>query len=243
MHILSSLSNDYLGITHHDVCVTWWQEFLAYGFSNDPKCHNISSLYKQLLFNDIRGPSIPNGIELPPIQPNLADMLLAVKPTKETCLNYNVSTINLALRRSNFSDAEPNRTSFSGEEPTLTSNEDDDDFIGNPCNTQQETTLYSTNEDEDAAFVFPEVAPTVVRKESIPYSVLVPLAKELASILEGNCTVEELEQYKAMLSNCITKKKHEIMAQRGSANGSMVSSSVRSNKKQKTHGTKHMSFG
>ena len=61
-------------------------------------------------------------------------------------------------------------------------------------------------------------------------SVLVPHAKELASILEGNCTVEELEQYKAMLSNCIKKKKHEIMAQRGSANGSMVSSSVCSNR-------------
>ena len=137
-----------------------------------------------------------------------------------------------------------NRTGlFSCEEPTLTSNEDNDDFIGNPCNTQQETTLYSTNEDEDAALVFPELIPTVVRKESVPYSVLVPLAKELASILEGNCTVEELQQYEAMLSNCITKKKHEIMAQRGSANGSMVSSSVRSNKKLKTHGTKHMSFG
>ena len=52
--------------------------------------------------------------------------------------------------------------------------------------------------------------------------------------------MEELEQYKAMLSNCITKKKHEIMAQRGSANGSMVSSSVCSNKKLKTHGTKHI---
>ncbi|KAI2492022.1 hypothetical protein MHU86_22547 [Fragilaria crotonensis] len=177
------LSNDYLGITHHDVCVTWWQEFLAYGFSNDPKCHNVSSLYKRLLFNDIRGPSIPNGIELPPIQPTLADTSLAVKPTKETCLNYDVSTINLALRRSNFSDVEPNGL-FGCEEPTLTSNEDNDDFIGNPCNTQQETTLYSTNEDEDAALVFPELVPTVVRKESVPYSVLVPLAKELASILE-----------------------------------------------------------
>jgi hypothetical protein len=118
--------------------------------------------------------------------------LLAVKPTKETCLNYNVSTINLALRRSNFSDVEPNRTSFLGEEPTLTSNEDDNDFIGNPCNTQQETPLYSTNEDEDAAFVFPEVAPTVVRKESIPYSVLVPLAKELASILHQGSQISGL---------------------------------------------------
>ena len=44
--------------------------------------------------------------------PTLADTLLAVKPTKETCLNYDVSTINLALRRSNFSDVEPNRTFF-----------------------------------------------------------------------------------------------------------------------------------
>ncbi len=80
-------------------------------------------------------------------------------------------------------------------------------IIDNPCNTQQETNLYSTNE-EDAMFGFPELALPVVRKESIPYSVLVPLAKELTSILEGNCTVEELEQYKTMLSNCsITKKK------------------------------------
>jgi hypothetical protein len=44
--------------------------------------------------------------------PTLADTSLAVKPTKETCLNYDVSTINLALRRSNFSDVEPNRTFF-----------------------------------------------------------------------------------------------------------------------------------
>ncbi len=78
---------------------------------------------------------------------------------------------------------------------------------------------------------FPGLAPPVARKESIPYSVLVPLAKELASILEGNCTVEELEQYKEMLSNCFTKKKHEIMTQRGSTTGTMVSSRVCSNKK------------
>ena len=109
------------------------------------------------------------------------------------------------MRRSNFSTSVEENHSSQGEEPGLKSNEDNDDFIDNPCNTQQETNLYSTN--EDAMFVFPELAPPVVRKESIPYSVLVPLAKELASILEGNCTVEELEQYKAMLSNCIAKKK------------------------------------
>jgi hypothetical protein len=111
MHILRSLSEDYSGVTHHDVCVTWWQEFLAYGFSNDPKCREVSSLYKQLLFNDIKGPSLPNGIELPPIQATIVDASLAVKPTKETCLNYDVSTINLALKRSNFSIVEANHLS------------------------------------------------------------------------------------------------------------------------------------
>ena len=194
-----------------------------------------------MLFNDIKGPSIPNGIELPPIQQTLLDTLLEVKSTKETCLNYDVSTINLALKCWAFSGVEANQHLSQGEEPTLTSYGGNNDFIvGNPCITQHETTLYSTN--DDAMFVFPEITPTVVRKESIPYIVLVPLAKELASILEGNCTMEELEHYKAILANCITETKQKIMTQRGSSAGNMVSSSVRSNKKLKTHGTKHMSF-
>ena len=41
----------------------------------------------------------------------------------------------------------------------------------------------------------------VLMKLRAPYSVLLCLAEELVSILEGNCTMEELEQYKAMLSN------------------------------------------
>jgi hypothetical protein len=103
---------------------------------------------------------------------------------------------------------------------------------------------WASDNDEDSVLAFPGLAPPVARKESIPHSVLVPLAKELATILEGNCIVEELEQYKEMLSNFITKKKHEIMKQqRGSTTGTIVSSSVRSNKKLKTHGTKRMSFG
>jgi hypothetical protein len=102
MHVLCSVCNGYLGVTHHHVCLSWWQEFLAYGFSKDPKCHNLWYLYKQLLFHDIEGPSIPYGIELPPVQQALVDASLALKATKESCLNYNVSTINLALKQSNF---------------------------------------------------------------------------------------------------------------------------------------------
>jgi hypothetical protein len=75
-----------------------------------------------------------------------------------------------------------------------------------------------------------------------PYSVLVPLAKELSSILEGNCTIEELKGYQDMLSNMIVAKKRELNKEgnRPVLTGKMVSSSVHSNKRKKSHGTKHM---
>jgi hypothetical protein len=72
-------------------------------------------------------------------------------------------------------------------------NEENNNLLENPCKTQQETTLYSRN--EDLVLAFPGLAPPIARKESIPYSVLVPLTKELGTVLEGNCSVKELEQY------------------------------------------------
>ena len=84
---------------------------------------------------------------------------------------------------------------------------DDGDYAG-PCNTQQETYTYGDN----CMLVFPDHDKEVIRTEDTPYSVLVPLVKELASILEGNCSVEELQQYKAMLSNAIAKKKNELVS-------------------------------
>ncbi len=92
--------------------------------------------------------------------------------------------------------------------------------------------------------VFPDHDAPVIRTESTPHSILVPLVKELASILEVNCTIEELQEYKGMLSSAKTKTKkiklrnahHRTTA----STEKMVSSSVRSNKKLKSHGTKHM---
>jgi len=52
--------------------------------------------------------------------------------------------------------------------------------------------------------------------------------------------MDELERYKGMLADCIVRKKNEIrnQSQKTSA-GKMLSSSVTSNKKQKTHGTRY----
>lgn len=244
MHVLTSIDEGYAGITHHDVSVIWWNEFVKYAFSNEPHCRVISSLYQTLLSNDICGPSIPVGIELPPVMPNILDPLLVVKPTVETCVNYDVETINLALRQSRFNNFESNLCC--GDDFLLTGDDNDDyDQDFGPCDTQQETNTYGT---DDCGLVFPNIdSPQIAVRNDSPYGVLHPLLKELASILEGNCTVQKLTHYKDMLSNSIAKEKRELLeegdvAARALPSGKMVSSSVVSNKRHKSHGTKHMAF-
>lgn len=56
----------------------------------------------KMLFNDVRGPSLPDGITLPPpVAPNNIqnDSSLVIRQTKEICQNYKVQTI-LVLRHS-----------------------------------------------------------------------------------------------------------------------------------------------
>ena len=242
MHVLCSLQAQYAGITHHDVSVMWWNEFVKYAFSPDPNCQTISSLYHELLFNDISGPSIPTGIELPPIMPTILDASLIVKPTKETCVNYNVATINLALKQAR-SGATLDCNVFGDDDFLATGNDDDFSDFG-PCNTQQETNTYGSDE---CGLVFPDPVLPLQNLDS-PYGVLVPLVKELVGILEGNCTVEKLQHYKDLLSGAIATERKELSDQHHQRRvaklpaGNMVSSNVPSNKRHKSHGTRHMGF-
>jgi hypothetical protein len=164
-----------------------------------------------------------------------------VKPTKETCLNYNVATINFALKQSRCATLECNL--FGDNDFKLTGNDDDDFSDFGPCNTQQETNTYGS---DDCALVFLDpVVPPLLKHDS-PNGVLVPLVKELVGILEGNCTVKKLQHYKLSSSIAIEKKectdrRHQLGSSKLPA-GNMVSSSVHSNKRHKTHGTRHMGF-
>ena len=85
MHVLASLHEGDEEITHHDVSVTWWNEFARYTFSLDRGCQVISSLYQKLLFNDACGSSIPNEIDLPPVVQVIVDPSLVIKPAREVC--------------------------------------------------------------------------------------------------------------------------------------------------------------
>ena len=115
------------------MAVTWWKELIKYGFSTEPSCQKVSSLYHKLLFNDISGPSLPKGSELPPIRSNIIDLSFVTKQTKQTCVNYNLATINVALRRSSASNSR------------LTTLGSDDNEGGRPCNMQQETNTYGND--------------------------------------------------------------------------------------------------
>jgi MULE transposase domain len=236
MHVLSAISKDYAGITHHDVAVTWWKGFVKYAFNDVPG--PAPSLYQKLLYADTRGPSVPLEMELMPVNPVILDESLVCKPTKEMCLNYSVAAINRALSNSTFLGESTLGHAHDG-------GEHDDWYMdeGVPCSTQQETNTYG-EEDAIVSGCLVQTVPLVGTGGHMmtPYSVLVPLAKELSSILEGNCTIEELKGYQDMLSNMIVAKKRELNKEgnRPVLTGQMVSSSVHSNKRKKSHGTKHM---
>ena len=66
------------------------------------------------------------------------------------------------LSKSNFSSVKGNH-SLTVEGPSWTLNEEKNYFIDNPCNTLQETTLYSTN--EDCVLAFPGLAPQLLGKK------------------------------------------------------------------------------
>jgi hypothetical protein len=63
MNVLDSICPGYNGISHHDVSVMWWSDFNKYAFSTNPSEEQISTMYSELLFNDVRGPSIPEGMK------------------------------------------------------------------------------------------------------------------------------------------------------------------------------------
>jgi hypothetical protein len=80
-------------------------------------------------------------------------------------------------------------------------NDNDESFNLCPCNMQQETNTYGTDE---SLLVFPAAVDNshAVTMNNSPYGVRFPLLKELTPpILEGNCSVDRLSQYKDMLSN------------------------------------------
>ena len=99
LHVLCSVDTKYSGVSHHDVlAVTWWKEFLKYGFSNHPDHQHIAGLHTTLLLDVIKGPSLPISSVLPPVIISTITDPLVTKPPKEACLNYDTYSITYTLR-------------------------------------------------------------------------------------------------------------------------------------------------
>ena len=131
---------------------------------------------------------------------------------------------------------------------------DDNISFGGAFNTQEETYMCDTDSDAfPSARVFEitmnDIVPQrmmdittndIVPPKDTPYCVLAPLLKELTSILGVNCSGEKLGKYKRFLSESIAKETEELSSGKKTPSGNMISSSVRCNKRHKSHGTKHM---
>ena len=238
LHVLSSISKDYTGITHHDVAVTWWKGFVKYAFNNVPG--PAPSLYQKLLYADTFNPSVPLKMELMPVDPVILDESFVCKPTKEMCLNYLVVAIIRALSKSTFLGELTLGHGNAGDE--------DDSYMdeGVSCSTQQEETNPYGEEDDIVSGFLDQAVPLVGPGGHLmtPYSFLVrPFAKKFSTILEGNCTIEELKAgYQDVLSDMIVAKKRKLNKEGNQPvlTGQMVSSSAHSNNSKKSHGTKHM---
>ena len=80
---------------------------------------------------------------------------------------------------------------------------------------------------------------------SQPFMELNPTSKELCVLYKDNSTSVEIDSIQALMSDLITKKRTEIAARRSCLAGqpqvgTLIPSHVASNKRRKTHGTKHM---
>ena len=80
---------------------------------------------------------------------------------------------------------------------------------------------------------------------SQPFMELNPTFKELCALYKVNSTSLEIDSIQAFMSDMITKKRTEIVTRHSRLAGqpqvgTLISSHVVSNKRRKTHGTKHM---
>jgi hypothetical protein len=69
------------------------------------------------------------------------------------------------------------------------------------------------------------------------YAELIPLVKEMCAVADLDCTAEERDHCKEAIRALSTMLKRSRA--KGAPSGSMVSSSLKTNKRKTTHGTKH----
>jgi hypothetical protein len=86
-------------------------------------------------------------------------------------------------------------------------------------------------------------APLPATAAAGPYEQLNPVFKEYCSLFEDNCTQEEINKIESILTNKIVSKRATISSSAGTHRVErFVSSNAESNKRLKSHGTKHMTY-
>ena len=207
--------------THHDCSVRWWKSYYFYGLSSvSGDFVDRSTIYK--CFHLMKQREV-DGLTITPSQlielnelsvcDSVTDPDFLEDQDNPTCYNYcNIS----------YSDME-NITEYNDTIEGMTqlsSIRGDDEF--NSIIEDQEEDLQLVD----------------VQKVS-PYNYLIPAFKAMTSIMEGNCSQDELFEAERML-NCLTAKYKEKVTRNAGSNmykdSNLVSSNPQSSKKRRHHG-------
>ena len=243
MKVMTIIIPEFQGVSHHHVSVVWWTAFSKYAYcrqqnqSKNMVNNMMARLCERLHQHDIRGPSVEFvALSCVPIVEVIPDQY-AAKPIELSVLNKTEAQW-VAL----FRQRQGGRTSSTQYEKP-------------PTNMTQESVVYDDCDDNDddncttgAGGFFNDTLVSFRSNPSLPsqpFMELNPTFKELCALYKDNSTSVEIDSIQAFMSDMITKKRTEIATHHSRLAGqpqvgTLISSHVVSNKRRKTHGTKHM---
>ena len=248
-HILALLCNlqpQYQGVTHDDVNVFWWRDLQRYGISTLPE-HQTYKFWllelntRQLQGCGILGPQFPFPISstvsnAPLLGISKIQAQLFAKdfnsPAYKRCRNYTEDTAKAAIEKF---------------QSPLASGE----FVSVETNMRQETFISSNSSNEYEKFN--NVFVSMLEKKGMSlenhnktssWNAHVPTFKEICNLLDGKfCNEEDKKKFQIEMDKIHAKLLQRAAEQSNNQhnhNGRFVSSHIKSNKRKKSHGTKHM---
>ena len=220
-------SQEFKEPTHHHISVRWWNSFYQFACmsKNDKQFEALEKAIKILLFDEKDGlPVEAKWFNHLPIH-NEKDLPLDFETSEyPKCLNY--TFLKVEPEEMDLFENNPFSTNFSQDIQKY-------DEIETFCEEEFFENLFQDDDKNNIGLT----------NKLSPYSMLIDAFKEMTSHLEGNWTNEVISEIRLFFTKIVTESKKKTKeSMKGCSNmdkHSIVSVTLPSSKRRKTHGTKH----
>jgi hypothetical protein len=233
MSLLSKLHNKqqhgiiYQGVTHHDVRVLWWKKYGFHGMGIGRQHQGMKQSLSQLRDYDTKGPILIESLIPPLIVEDPSDPIVQtlLQALAARCINYSEEHCCNALKENAGNERAPpflsQDISVFSESDSYLGDEDDNgfDFTGN---------------------MFPSPKRAIIPEQcNDSFKELIPILKEICGVLDASDPKHTLA-CKVFLNEKLVMLKEEFNTSKAKRHlASRVSSHLPTNKRFKSHGTKH----